>query len=131
MRKIALLVLLVAACGGDSGPTGTSAFNLTGTFIGSYTATLQPGTVFEGVFQLTQNGNNVTGTMTTNAGRSGALAASLSGTRLTGTITFTDGCNGTAQTTADITNGGTRMAGNYTANDCTGQYSGGYLVIKQ
>jgi len=131
MRRLAfstVVAVSLVACGGDStGPT----VNITGTFIGDYTATVDPGVIYQGVLQLTQNGSNVTGTLTTNAGRSANVSGSIAGSRLTATFTFTDGCTGSASTTADVTNNATRLTGNYTANDCVGSYTGGYLLIKQ
>ena len=120
--------LLLAACGdGGTGPE----INVTGTFIGSYTATSDPGVTYEGVLQLTQSGSQVTGTLTTNTGRSANLSGSISGSRITATLTYTDGCAGSASTTIDISNSGTQLSGTYTANDCTGTYSGGYSLTKQ
>lgn len=132
MRKALFIIipLLTAACGGDGG-TGPGGTNLTGTFIGPYTATPEPGVVYEGVFQITQVGSSVSGTLTTNGGRAGTVAGSVSGTRITASITFTGACAGTATTTADIVNNGGRLVGNYNANDCVGQYSGGYNISRQ
>ncbi len=117
------------ACGGDG--AGPNTPNLTGTFSGDYTVSLDPGTIYQAALHLTQNGSAVSGTLTTNAGRSANVTGSVSGTRLTGSVTFTDGCGGAASTTADITNNGTRLIGNYTANDCLGQYTGTYTLIRQ
>ena len=47
--------------------------------------------------------------------------------RVTMTLTFTDDCPGFASSTADISRGGL-LVGNYTANDCNGQCSGGYSI---
>ena len=121
-------VLLLAACGdGGTGPE----INVTGTYIGNYTATSAPGVVYEGVFQLTQSGSQVTGTIVTNNGRSANISGSISGSRITGTYTFTDGCAGSASTIADVSSSGTQLTGTYTTTDCTGTYSGGYSLTKQ
>ena len=121
-------VLLLAACGdGGTGPE----INVTGTYIGNYTATSAPGVVYEGVFQLTQSGSQVTGTIVTNNGRSANISGSISGSRITGTYTFTDGCVGSASTIADVSSSGTQLTGTYTTTDCTGTYSGGYSLTKQ
>ena len=133
--RAALSTLLLAACvsavacGSDS--TGPSATSVQGTFIGNYTVAPQPGVIYQGVLQLTQNGNSLTGTLTTNAGRSATVAGSISSGRFIATFTFTDACHGTASSTADVSNGGNTLVGNYTANDCVGQYSGGYSLVKQ
>jgi len=129
---IAAATLALSACGGDSGgTTGPSVPNIAGTWSGTYTASVNPGVVYQAVFQLSQSGANISGTFTSNAGRSANLSGSISGTRLTGTSTFSDGCTGTASNTADITNNATRLTGNYTANDCIGAYSGGFVYNKQ
>lgn len=134
-RKLlsAAVALALYACGGDgNGSTGPSGVNITGTFIGDYTVAIEPGVVYQGVLQLTQSGNSVSGTLTTNAGRSAAVSGSfVSETRLTTTFNFTDGCAGSASAIADITNNATRLTGNYNANDCLGFYSGGFALDKQ
>ena len=132
MRTLFLAVasgLVLCACGGDS--TGPSTLNIAGTFIGDYTASATPGTIYQGVLQLTQSGNSVTGTLTTNSGRSASVSGSVAGSRLTATFTFTDSCTGSAAATVDITNSATRLTGNYTANDCVGNYTGGFVLDKQ
>ena len=90
-----------------------------------------PGTTYQAVLQLTQSGNSVSGTLTSTAGRSARVSGTISGTRLSATFTFTDGCAGTASSTADITAAATTLVGNYSATDCVGQYSGGYILTRQ
>jgi len=142
LKKVGVLSLvLLISLGGcklpwekdddDSGGGGSSVLNIQGTFIGDYTAVLQPGVVYQGTLQLSQSGDSVSGTLTTTAGRSANVSGSVSGTQLTCTFTFTDNCTGTASATADITNSATRLTGNYTATDCLGTYSGGFLLDKQ
>ena len=138
MRRLlicAAFIFGVGACGGDSGgpsdPGPTPGLNITGTFIGDYTATADPGTVYQGVLQLTQSGSSVSGSLTTNAGRSANVSGTLSGSRLTASFNFTDACGGSASAIADITNSATRLTGNYTASDCLGGYSGGFLLDQQ
>ena len=131
MRWLAL-VLVVAGCGGgDSNGPGDTQFQ--GTWIGPYTSTASPGATFEGVLQLTQDGDAVTGTLTTNAGRSATVAGEASGERLEAVFTYTDGCVGTAETTADLIDEEVpaRLTGNYTSEDCVGATSGGYNLSKQ
>ena len=138
--RLGLLIgslFLFPGCGGDS-PTGSatgsatgSQVNVTGTFIGSYTATSDPGVTYEVVLQLTQSGSQVTGTLATNIGRSANLSGSISGSRITATFTYTDGCGGSASTIADVSSSGTQLSGTYTATDCTGTYAGGYSLTKQ
>ena len=125
-----LVIGFVAVSGCDSDPSSPT-LNVSGTFIGDYTSELQPGVVLQGVLQLTQSGNAVTGSLTTNAGRAGNIQATLTGQRLEGTIQFTDQCGGSAATTVDVTSGGLGLTGNYQAVDCLGSYRGGYLLTKQ
>jgi hypothetical protein len=130
MRKafaVLALVLFAASCGGDGSGPNTSS--LTGTWIGDYTNSADPGSVYQGVLQVTQSGTTVTGTLTTNAGRSANLSATLSGTQLSGTLSYTDGCTGSASTTTDIVQSGTQLTGNYTSSDCLGQTTGGYSLL--
>ena len=129
MKYIGLTaVLLLAACGdGGTGPE----INVTGTYIGDWTATSAPGVVYQGVVQLTQSGSQVTGTIATTAGRSANISGSISGSRITGTFTFTDGCAGSASTIADVSSSGTQLSGTYTTTDCLGTYAGGYSLTKQ
>jgi len=129
MRYIRLTaVLLLAACGdGGTGPE----INVTGTYMGNFTATSAPGVTYEGVFQLTQSGAQVTGILATNAGRSANISGSISGSRITATFTYTAGCTGSASTIADVSSSGTQLSGTYTSTDCLGTYAGGYSLTKQ
>lgn len=61
--------------------------------------------------------------------RSATVTGSITGGQLTMTFSFTDSCTRSASSTADIS--GNTLVGNYTANDCVGQYSGGYRLVKQ
>ena len=90
----ALIVLLVA-CGDDDG-SGPTDEVLTGTWSGDYTNSAQPAVIHEGVLQLSQNGQEVTGSLTTSGGRSATVSGSLSGDLLEVTFTYTDACGGTA-----------------------------------
>ena len=130
MRRIMLAVLVGLACSDESGP---DVPQLQGTWIGTYTNSAAPGTVYEGVLQLTQDDETVTGTLTTNAGRAASVSGSVSGDRLTATFTYTDGCAGTASTTADLADDQVPpvLTGNYTSSDCLGETSGGYSLEKQ
>jgi hypothetical protein len=44
---------------------------------------------------------------------------------------LTDICGGTSETTADITNDGSRLVGTYEADDCLGTYTGTFDLEKQ
>ena len=127
----AVVALALSACGGDGDGGTDPTLDLTGTFIGEFTASIQPGSVFEETLQLTQDGDDVTGGLNTDSGRTGTFEGTVSGTRLTGTVTLTDLCGGTSETTADITDDGNRLVGTYEADDCLGQYTGTFDLEKQ
>ena len=113
-------------------PTRNSGVgSLTGTYIGNYTTTTRPGTVYEAVFQFTQNGSTVVGTITSNAGKSGNVNGVVAGNRVDATMIFTDSCGGRASAVIDIVDGGRKLVGNYTATDCLGTYSGGFVLNRQ
>lgn len=132
-RSLALLTLgaTLVACGGGSDSPVAPSTSVSGTYIGDYTNSADPGVVYQGVLQLTQTGGRVTGTLTTNAGRTAAIAGAVDGQRLTVTFTYTDGCSGTASSAADVVQGGTRITGNYSSTDCLGRTAGGYVLVKQ
>jgi hypothetical protein len=113
-------------------PTPQSTTSLTGSYLGRYTATPQPGVVYEAVIQLTQTGNNIVGgTFTSNAGRSAIVTGVIEGNRIRGTLTFTDRCSGQGTILLDVLDGGLRLVGNYTITDCIGTYSGGIILNRQ
>ena len=126
-----IVALLLGACGSDGDGGNGPEVNITGTFTGEFTASLTPGEVYTETLQLTQNGDAVTGNLVTTNGRTGTVAGSVSGTRLTATVTLTDACGGTSETTADITEDGTRLVGTYEADDCLGTYTGTFDLDKQ
>ena len=137
MQRFAVLALLAAVgCGGGEGivsvisPTTGAPFS--GTWRGSYTNTADLGTVFQGVMQLTQTGNSVSGTLTTNEPRSANVTGTVAGTRLNLTFAYTDGCFGGASSVADLVQNPTRLIGTYTSNDaCFGTTSGDYFLDRQ
>lgn len=128
MRWLALVLVLVA-CSDNGGP---NAAEIEGTWAGSYTNTAAPGVVFEGVLQLSQERTEITGTLTTNAGRSATITnGQVDEDQFSATMEYTDQCAGTLETTADIVDGGSRLVGNYTSTDCVGTTSGGYNLERQ
>jgi hypothetical protein len=112
-------------------PLGGSGSGLSGTYAGNYIATVQPNALYHAVFQMTQNGSTVVGSVTSTAGRSGRISGVITGTRIDATLTFTDSCGGRATAVIDIINGGHQLVGNYTAVDCLGTYSGNFVLTRQ
>jgi hypothetical protein len=138
MQRFAVVALLaVMGCGDGEGivsvigpPTGTAPF--AGTWRGSYTNTAELGTVFTAVMQLTQTGNSVSGTLTTNEPRAANVSGTVTGNRLNATFAYTDGCVGGASTVADLVQNPTRLIGTYTSNDaCFFNTSGDYFLDRQ
>lgn len=132
MRHLVTVLLAVTtfvACSEDA--TGPEA-DMTGTFIGDYTKSIEGGSeVHEAVLQMTQSESGVTGTLTTSTGRAADVSGSITGSRLETDMTFTDDCGGSAAAKLDITDGGNRLVGNYAIADCGGTYSGGLDLARQ
>jgi hypothetical protein len=129
---LAGVVTLALACGGDGNGGNEPSADITGTFIGEFTASLTPGEVYQETLQLAQDGDgDVTGTLVTTTGRTGNVTGSVSGTRFTAVVELTDACAGESETTADITQDGTRLVGTYEADDCLGTYTGTFDLEKQ
>ena len=127
-----VVALAMVGCGGDGDGGNEPSVNITGTFIGEYTASLTPGEVYTETLQLTQDGDgDVTGTLVTTNGRTGNVTGSVVGTRLHTVVELTDVCGGSSETTADITGDGTRLVGTYEADDCLGEYTGTFDLDKQ
>lgn len=124
-------VSAAAACGGDGDGGNGPDTDITGTFIGEATSSLLPGQPFQETLQLTQDGDDVTGTLVTENGRTGNVSGIVSGDRFTATVDLTDACGGSSVTTADITDDGTRLVGTYEADDCLGEYTGTFDLEKQ
>jgi hypothetical protein len=134
MKQVLLVTAVVVslgACGGDGDGGSGPDVDITGTFIGEFTASLTPGEVYQETLQLAQNDGDVTGTLVTTSGRTGTVSGTVSGTRLTATVELTDVCGGSSETTADITEDGTRLVGTYEADDCLGSYTGTFDLEKQ
>jgi hypothetical protein len=124
------LIVVLSACGDSSEPDEPQ---YEGTWTGSYTNSASPDVGFQATLQLSQDGDDITGTLTTNAGRSATVSGSVSGDQMEATLTYTDGCNGTATTTADLGDETVppSLTGTYSSTDCVGETTGGYSLVKQ
>ncbi len=168
MRAVPLLLAVALLCGCKSGnpiahtppPSGGggngSALSFTGTWVGTISdnsgSLMGSGigvgsTVF--VWQLTQNGNQVTGTIGLTGGASlppGQSAPTVSGTVSGSTMTFNttiasstppagipgpnSTCSATATGTLTMNQSGNAMTGTYTgASSCTGSFSNGVISL--
>ena len=125
----AMLFVLVAGHGCE--PSTAPTVPLAGVYSGNFTVSSQAQSTFQGTLRVTQHETSVSGGLTTTSGRSADVSGSVTGAHFTGTMTFTDGCVGTASMTANITNGGRQVAGHYSAQDCSGHYTGTYSLTKQ
>lgn len=101
------------------------------TFKGSYTATIAPGSQFEGALQLGGTPEMLSGQLATSTGRIAAVTGRMlpDGRSMDLHFSFTDACGGAARATAMIV--GTTLSGSYEAQDCNGQYQGALLLTKQ
>jgi hypothetical protein len=111
--------------------TASGDANLTGTWIGEVTVSLDPGNVIQATLELVQTGTSVSGTYSAANGRTGDVTGSVSGTQFTSTMTFTDICPGSASSTGEVMNNGTRLTGHSTVDDCVGSYSSDFTYDKQ
>ena len=129
---VLLAVLLTHACnGGDDGTSPGETAYLTGTYVGDYTVSSEPGTVYRAGLTLVQTGRNLRGQLTTDGLRTAIATLTLDGSTLTGELEYTDDCPGSAQLTASIQAGGDRIVGGYSASDCGGEYTGTFDVLRR
>ncbi len=120
MKRYALfsLVLFLLIFAGCKQSTTDDSYDMTGAWSGTIRfASLGVSSVIN--YTFTQASGNVTGTFTTDRGRTGTFTGTLSGSSLPGTMTFTDACNGTATLTGTLKNADS-LDGNGTATDCDG-----------
>jgi hypothetical protein len=133
MRCVTLgVALFLVACGGGDG-TGPGPQQFEGTWVGSYTNTVEP-QAFTASLRLTQDGQDVTGSLATSNGRTASLEGTANGGDvLTATLRYTDGCHGTVTTTATLHDelSPDELTGDYTSSDCVGETSGTFRLIRQ
>jgi|GEM_PF-3731830 hypothetical protein len=111
-------LLLITGC---KQSTTSETYDMTGNWTGTIRiASLGVSSVIN--FTLAQNGSTVTGTFSTDRGRTGTFNGTLSGSSLTGTMTYDDACGGTASIAGTMKNA-TSMDGAGTVTDCNGSNS--------
>jgi hypothetical protein len=130
IRGFALIALLWA-CGDDG--SGPDEGQFVGTWTGSFTNSAFPSEEFEATMELSQTDDAVTGTLTTTSNRSATVSGTASGDQIDFTFSYTDGCAGTATSTADLVDDTVppSLDGSYTSDDCFDQTSGEYSLIKE
>jgi hypothetical protein len=103
----------------------SSELDLSGTFVGAFTVSIQPSALYDVTLKLNQENDEFRGSMLTTSGRSASVVgAVLDDNRATMVATFTDGCDGTVRQPLEILSSGDRLLGSYEAVDCVGSYSG-------
>lgn len=130
LALVLLGIVSLEACGGySSGPDGNGAL-VAGTYTGTVTGTVNGEPLsLQATFALSQSGDAIAGTFSTNAGTSGSISAILSGTTATFTISQTTPCAGTFTGTGTITNSGGRISGSYAGTSpCNGSVSATFVV---
>jgi hypothetical protein len=125
-----LTSITIAACTSGTGPNG---LNLTGTYDGSYTTTIQPRIAYQAEIRIVQNGDTVWGTLHTTSGRSANVHGPIIGWFLAMRVAFNDTCGGSiAFSLAAITDGGRHLTGSFnTSGGCDGQYNAAFSLTKQ
>lgn len=126
MRRLAAALVLLVACSNGSEPDNN--LQVAGTWSGNYTNSASP-TPFQAVMELQQEGTEVTGTIATTANRTGVVDGQVDEDALTAVITYTDGCTGSAETTAVVE--GSNLVGQYTSTDCVGETVGSYTLSRR
>jgi len=135
-RRAILLALpvlpLTLACGaGDDGSSPAGTPNLIGKYVGDYTISTEPDTVYSAGLELLQVTTDVRGQLTTDALRTAQVSLTIDGSTLNGSLTFTDDCVGSAEVTASIQDDGDRIVASYSASDCNGEYTGTFDVVRR
>lgn len=104
--------------------------NFGGTFSGKYTLPFWAslGIPIKGTLNLTQNGNQVTGTLVTGTDREAVLQGAVQGSQFVGKLIFNDSCAGEGSMIGDLSPTGDLMTGKYKVSDCNGKYSGRYKL---
>jgi hypothetical protein len=127
---LAAALAVLPACG-DGGNEPAPPADYTGTWVGEYTVSLQPGVTYVGTLVVTQTGSTITGTLSTTAGRTADVTGTISGSQMTATFTYTDGCAGSASATAQLSADKLTVTGTYQSTDCIGSYSGTFTLASQ
>jgi hypothetical protein len=98
--------------------------------MGDYTVSTEPGAVYRAGLELFQRGEDVRGQLITDRFRTARVSLTVDGSTLTGEFEYTDDCTGWAQVSASVREGGERIAGTYSASDCSGEYTGTLDVVR-
>jgi hypothetical protein len=124
MKRVALLLALVACSSGDGGSPVVGP--LEGRWAGEYVIDT---TAIQAEMQLVHSDDQVIGTLILDSGREASVSGTVNGNRLEASWGYIDQCGGQATTTADLV--GERLLGAYESTDCNGTTTGEYDLTKQ
>jgi hypothetical protein len=104
--------------------------NFSGTYSGKYTLPFiySLGIPIKGTLTLNQNGNQIFGTLVTEADREAQLQGNVQGSQFVGKLVFNDVCGGEGSVIGDLSPSGDLLTGKYKVADCNGKYGGRYKV---
>lgn len=80
---------------------------------------------------LVQNGKSISGKYFSDNGRYGNISGTVNDSQVSGNVKFLDWCDGTAYFSGTITYNGTKLSGNGSVQDCSGNFSFTFELYKQ
>lgn len=101
-----------------------------GVWRGDFTVSLAPNDVYwvEGTFNV--DGDQLSGTITTENGRVGQLSGVVTGSNANYGLVYTDSCTGTATGSVHLVDADT-LSGTIESDDCAGVYTGELTMTRQ
>jgi hypothetical protein len=127
---LTLVACVAAACGGSSSATGPSASSIAGTWSGSITSNMAPGSGGAQV-SISQTGDSLSGTWGVNGPTSpdsGSLTGTFNGSAVSMTLSPSVPTSCPYRVTATVS--GNSMVGTYAAFNCTLPVAGGITLTK-
>jgi hypothetical protein len=103
--------------------------NFGGTYSGKYSLPFiyTLGIPIKGTLTLNQKGNQIFGTLLTEADREAQLQGNVQGSQFVGKLIFNDSCGGEGSVIGDLSPVG-ELKGKFKMADCNGKYSGRYKM---
>jgi hypothetical protein len=104
--------------------------NFSGNYSGKYSLPFiyNLGIPIKATLTLYQNGNQIAGTLETEADRRAEVQGTVQGSQLVGKLIFNDSCAGEGSLIGDLSSTGDLMTGKFRVSDCNGKYGGRYKV---
>jgi hypothetical protein len=105
---------------------------LTGTYAGTIVGSAYGRTfTMQTTFAVEQNDTQISGTFTTTAGTSGTVSGTLAGTAIADFLARqTAPCLGLLRGSATILDGGAKLSGSYSGNDCRGSINATFELTR-